>query len=312
MNTRWILSLAVPAILACGPSGFKSEASTDSEARFSFLQPSEDGLQNFAETDLPENKIPERSRPGSTPSPAESSGTQISPESKREAPSTDLQAQGNLSPTIYFHALVRDEGGNCSSGRPVNLYGAKGVTLMSVCSSTLSVCTMEGSCQIARGSQLRSFNYDGQANGHSVFFEIKPGECVYGYGVQSSCLDPFFTVAADTRFHKAGEVLYVPKIAGVMLPNGSRHSGYFIVRDQGGRIKGQHRFDFFSGNLKWDDPRNPFFQIQLGDQNQKFSYSIVRGETARKVLQDRNYPNLPSTEPPTFFFSFEDAGFTFQ
>jgi 3D (Asp-Asp-Asp) domain-containing protein len=306
MNTRWILSLAVPAVLACGPSGFQSEASTDSGARFSFLEPSDQGQQSFADNDFSESKT--------TPLPEESSdetSANPSPTSKREAPNNDLQAQGDLSPTIYFHALLRDEGSSCSSGRLVNLYGEKGVTLMRVCSNTLSVCAMEGSCQIARGDKIRSFNYEGQANGHFVFFEIQPGECVYGYGVQSSCLDPFFTVAADARFHKAGEVLYVPKVAGLVLPNGSKHSGYFVVRDQGGRIKGQHRFDFFSGNLKWDDPRNPFFKIELGDQNKKFAYSIVHGETAKKVLRERNYPNLPANESPAFFFSFEDAGFVF-
>lgn len=261
--------LLMPAFLACGPSGFQSEHAGD-EDEFAFL---EHAREETAQ--LPEEKQNE-----------------------------DFVFLGDLSPTIYFHPVIRDEGANC--GALSTLHGERGSELMKVCQKTLAECTMEGSCQISRRSQVRSFNYRGKSNGHAVFFEITADECSFGYGVQSSCLDPFYTVAADLRFHKPGDVLYVPKLAGTEMPDGSKHSGYMIVRDSGGRIKGRHRFDFYSGTLRWNDPRNPFFKMKLSDQERRFSYFKVKGETAQSVREKRGYPKLPDRETSVNFFSFED------
>ncbi len=206
----------------------------------------------------------------------------------------DLAYRGELSPTIYYHPMIQDELNGCKTGRWQTLMGGKGVELMKVCSTTYQTCAMEGSCQINRQKVVRSFNYSSMVGGQYIFVEMKKGaDCFYGMGVSSSCLDPFYTVAADMTHHKPGEVIYVPKVAGLILPNGEKHTGFFVVRDRGGAIKGPHRFDFFSGTWAWDDPKNPFFQLQLADKGKRFAYFRVTGPTAEKVLKAREYPSLP-------------------
>lgn len=275
MKTFWILILCGHLLLACGNTGFRASEADWLEGLDSSQKAADETAQ------LPTDFAKE-----------------------------DFAYKGDLIPSNYYHPLIRDELNACKSGQFVSLRGERGVELMKVCSSTLSECAMEGSCQIARGEDVRSFNYQGLSGGRYVFFEITSGGCVYGYGVQSTCLDPFYTVAADLRYHKAGEVIYVPKVAGVVLPNGSLHSGYFIVRDGGGAIKGANRFDFYSGSLTWNDDRNPFYGLQISDPKKRFSYFRVDGETATSIRQVRAYPKLPGKRSqPQLIFTHEDVDF---
>jgi 3D (Asp-Asp-Asp) domain-containing protein len=205
----------------------------------------------------------------------------------------DFSGRANLSPTIYFHPLIRDEFNNCRSGEWTGLRNKHGAEMMRVCSTTYKTCTLEGSCQIQRENVVRSFNYEGKTSTHYTFFEIKDGDCVFGYGVRSACLDPFYTVAADLNFHQVGSVIYVPKVKGAKLPNGDFHTGFFVVRDRGGAITGAHRFDFFTGTMHWNDPRNPFRSLGLSDPQKKTPYYRVGGATASQVRLARAYPKLP-------------------
>ncbi len=221
----------------------------------------------------------------------------------------DLASRAELSPSIYFHPLIRDEENNCKTEKWTSLRGKGGVELMKVCSTTLKICAMEGSCQVQRAGKIRSFNYQGTSNGHYVFFEIPKDGCVFGYGVGSVCLDPFHTVAADLSVWKPGSVIYIPKVLGAKLPNGEIHSGFFIVRDTGEAIKGPHRFDFFTGSLHWNDPRNPFRALSLADTDQKLTYYRVQGETALRIRKERAYPRFPeSPRHSPALFSFEGPG----
>jgi 3D (Asp-Asp-Asp) domain-containing protein len=205
----------------------------------------------------------------------------------------DFSPRAELKPTIYYHPLIVDEFNNCRSGEWTSLRNKDGVQLMRVCSTTYKTCTLEGSCQIQRDEVIRSFNYEGKGNGYYTFFEIKEGGCVFGYGVKSTCLDPYYTLAADLDFHEVGSVIFVPKVKGTKLPNGEFHTGFFVVRDSGGAIKGAHRFDFFTGSLHWNDSRNPFRGLGLADPNKRFAYYRVSGATASQVRRDRAYPLLP-------------------
>jgi len=377
MKTNWILTLTIPALIACGKGGFQSTSSERVNDDLTLLQqmpeewervpapskpipakpkpaPTEPGKnptpapaptpQKPVEP-IPVPKEPQKTPPEEAPAPPKttppvappaeppvppkvpappketpappketpkppppSTSPQKPPQKPEEAYPNDFQFRGELTPTVYFHPLLRDEENNCKSGIWKSLRGAKGVVLMTVCSTTLQVCAMEGTCQISRKERTRSFNYRGMSGGQYVFFELLPGDCSFGYGVKSSCLDPFYTVAADLKHHNPGDVIYIPKVAGMILPNGKKHSGFFIVRDSGGLIKGPHRFDFYSGTLKWNDPRNPFYRIQLSDSNRRFAYSRVSGATALKVLNERAYPNLPKVDLLMQMFSFEGEG----
>jgi hypothetical protein len=77
------------------------------------------------------------------------------------------------------------------------------------------------------------------------------------------------------------------------LPDGTKHTGYLIVRDEGGAILGENRFDFFTGFYGPYDPENSFYRVGLSDKKNKFGYQNVSEETAQKVREFRSYPNLP-------------------
>lgn len=204
----------------------------------------------------------------------------------------DFQYKGALSPTIFFHPLIQDNGVSCQGKSPVPLRGDRGQTLILVCPSTYSTCKMEGSCQIERKGLIYSYNYRDSSPGYPVFMDITHDECIFGFGVQDICLDPFYSVAADMAFHKPGDVIYVPKIDGVKLPSGRVHNGFLIIRDRGGAIKGQHRFDFFTGGYKFQDPLNPFSRLGLGNKNTKFEYYKMKALSAPMIQKTRNFPGL--------------------
>jgi len=200
----------------------------------------------------------------------------------------DFSLMGHVTPTIYFQPTLQDDQ-MCSAQARVPLKGAKGVELMRVCQKTRSICAMEGSCRVTQNGKVRSFN----TLVGGTFFELHSNECFFGYGVSNICLDPFHTVAADPSFHKAGSVIFIPALVGMALPSGGKHRGFFVVRDRGGHILGAHRFDFFSGPMHWDDPKNPFFQARLNDKKTKLQYYRVKNETAEKILRDRRFPSYP-------------------
>ncbi len=200
--------------------------------------------------------------------------------------------KNSLSPTIYYHPLIEDDGRVCGGKSPVPLRGANGVVHLRVCPATHSKCRLEGSCQILRENVIYSFNYVNSSPGYAVFMDISGDECSFGFGVQNICLDPFYTVAADLSYHKPGDVIFVPKVKGTVLPSGTLHTGYFVVRDRGGAIKGPHRFDFFTGSYEFRDSSNPFSRLGLGNKNSRFEYYKLKPPAAQTVQKQRNYPDL--------------------
>lgn len=206
---------------------------------------------------------------------------------------SDFVNRGTLVPSIYYNPLLLDNDSVCPSNRKVAMRSSKGISLMMVCPETLSECRMEGSCRISQGGMVRSFNVAGGSSMAPYFQELGKEDCFFGFGVDSVCLDPFYTVAADMKYYRPGDVIYVPALVGGVLPNGEKHTGFLVVRDRGGGIHGPNRFDFFSGNLNWKDPANLFGKLNLGDKNTRVTYYSVRGESAKQILQKRAYPKMP-------------------
>ena len=102
-------------------------------------------------------------------------------------------------------------------------------------------------------------------------------------------------MAADLRVLKVGSVIYVPAARGINLPDGTLHSGFFVVRDRGSAIKNNGdlaRFDFFIGTDSWRNTSNPFVKLRFSDKGAKFSYYVVRGATAELIRLQRNFPRL--------------------
>lgn len=217
-----------------------------------------------------------------------------SPKPDIAAPSkTEMDGPGVLKPTVYFFVVINEDKKSCAANEKTGLYGAGGKKLMTVCAKTESACALQGSCAIIQGGKTHTFNIIGRFDGQDRFFEIEEDGCRFGYGVNSSCLDPFYTLAADLTIYKPGEVIFVPAVVGLELPDGSKHSGYFVIRDKGRGIKGRGRFDFYSGFFSWLDPKNPFNKLGLGDVTTNIPYFRISGEAAKKVLLSRAYPQLP-------------------
>lgn len=73
-------------------------------------------------------------------------------------------------------------------------------------------------------------------------------QCQYGIGNRNNCLTPCRSIAADPRYWRPGDRVYISQLAGQRCPfTGERLSGNFTVADVGAYIKGARRFDIFMG-----------------------------------------------------------------
>lgn len=198
-----------------------------------------------------------------------------------------------ITPTIYYKPIIYKEKDVCASSELKDLLDEDGKVLISLCKKNYDNCLLQGSCYVVEGEKTRNFNYTKKKDGISRFAEKKEARCPYGYGVKSLCLDPFYSIAADLSIHRVGDVIYVPRLVGVQLPDGTKHNGYLVIRDQGGAIVGESRFDFFTGFFGPYDKGNVFAEVGLGDKDHRFGYQKVSEDIAKIVREFRNYPNIP-------------------
>jgi hypothetical protein len=220
-------------------------------------------------------------------------GPKGAPQKVASSAIADADGPGVLKPTIYYFASITEDEKSCAESAKKTLHGAGGVSLLKVCPQTEAICGEQGSCRVIQYDKVTTLNVIGRFNNQDRYFKIPKNGCQYGYGVRSSCLDPFYTLAADLTIYKPGEVIYIPAVVGLDLPDGSKHTGYFVIRDRGRGIVGRGRFDFFSGYYSWRDPANPFNKLGLADQKTNIPYYRIKGERAKAVLAVRAFPGLP-------------------
>lgn len=193
----------------------------------------------------------------------------------------------------------------CAEEEKITLVTNENETLASLCPREYRKCVLNRAC-------IRT-NKDGSRSTFSYFrfnprlqretFRLVTDACLYGQGTGvtsqkktlKTCLDPYFSVAADATEHFAGEVIFVPKLIGLVLPTGEVHDGYLIVRDsnEDTRDRGPDYYSFFTGLESAEDSTNPFLRMMLDNIDSLFTYQIVDGPMAEQVRQSRNYPNLP-------------------
>jgi len=198
-----------------------------------------------------------------------------------------------ITPTIYYKPVIDKSKDKCESNDLRDMIDEDGKVLISLCQKSYDNCQLQGSCFVIDGDKTRAFNFTKRKAGISRFAEKHEDRCPYGYGVRAICLDPFYSIAADMSFYQPGDVIYVPKLVGVVLPDGSKHNGYLVVRDEGGAIIGENRFDFFTGFYGPYDKDNVFAQIGFGDKDRQFGYERVDENIAKRIREYRNYPNIP-------------------
>jgi 3D (Asp-Asp-Asp) domain-containing protein len=209
-------------------------------------------------------------------------------------PLSEAEAKVYTTPTIYYVPQYDLTKQACSASERTPLKDKHDVTLFEICPQTYSSCLMQGTCSLKNGQGEFLVNVAGRsADGKQRFSRVGNKVCRYGYGAKRNiCLDPFHSIAADLSIYQLGQVIYIPSLVGVNLPDGTRHDGYFIVRDSGGAIKGYGRFDFFTGF--WSNIRsNPFAKVGLSDKSTHPQYYVLDDSEASEILKKRNYPELP-------------------
>lgn len=182
----------------------------------------------------------------------------------------------------------------------------QGNVLVSLCGPDFRNCLMQGACFVHDDQgRFRSFNYYARGTDDVPRFkEVDTKKCPYGFGVRNSCLDPYFTVAADLKIYKPGDVIFVPRLVGVTMPTGEVHDGFLIVRDRGAAIVGVSRFDFFTGFEGLRNPANIMVRMGFANKANKFEFRMATEEEAKSIRERQGYPGirrevvLPPMGPP--------------
>lgn len=205
-----------------------------------------------------------------------------------------------ITPTIYYVSDYSNTANQCGDDVEIKLRkGKDSIVTMHLCRRVYKGCKMQGSCYIKIDGQKTMINYHKKlASGMTQFMLVDISLCKYGMGDSSDskqsfkamCLDPFYSVAADTAIYPLGTVIHIPAVQGTVLPDGSTHDGHFVVRDSGGNIDGRGRFDFFTGDLGLN-ASNPFSALGLGGEV-NFDYKVVSDGEAQAVRKRRKFPLL--------------------
>ncbi|MFM6927847.1 MAG: 3D domain-containing protein [Bdellovibrio sp.] len=252
-------------------------------------------LYVFAEDSLCPDLPPPAPSPSPSPTPAPTATPTPKPSPVPEQPPKDKITDYNLHdliPSVYFKPIINLDVKNCDSEQMTCMYTPAGKALQRMCEKDFKRCLMEGSCFVMKVNAVKSYNYHTRVDGRSRFEENHSEKCPYGYGVRRSCLDPYFTVAADRRYYKPGDVIFVPKLVGLKLPGGVSHDGFLIVRDIGEKIKGPRRFDFFTGIHTHLSKNNPIANEGFADYGNRFKFRRATEKETEIVIRLRNYPSL--------------------
>lgn len=203
-----------------------------------------------------------------------------------------------ITPTIYHISDYSSvKASQCEETAELRLRKSKdNIVKVSVCRQVLKGCTLQGTCYIQFDGKKTMINYHKKVDGVVQFMLVDTSICPHGQGDSSDakqtftsmCLDPFYSVAADTTIYPLGTVIYIPAVRGTVVPDGSTHDGYFVVRDSGGNIDGHGRFDFFTGDVGLN-AGNPFSDLGLGGES-NFDYAVVSNSEAQVVRKHRRFP----------------------
>jgi hypothetical protein len=133
-----------------------------------------------------------------------------------------------------------------------------GTPLATVPLSFANALKLEGSGKLL-DERILNIGGCGCGGGYDCFAQLDPMRFPWGQGSQGNPLVPFVTIATDTSVLPFGTAVYVPSLAGVMLPDGGTHDGCLSAGDVGGGIDGMH-IDWFVGlqdNYQVLDPEVP-------------------------------------------------------
>jgi hypothetical protein len=114
-------------------------------------------------------------------------------------------------------------------------------------------------CDLVEGTCI--YKKSGKAYLHNYGYKdelLSTARCKNGYGNQRNCLNPCRTLAASTKYHKFGQIVFIPELVGKHCGNLKRdgfemvHDGFMVVGDTGSptHFNAQGRFDYFWGRCQ--------------------------------------------------------------
>jgi 3D (Asp-Asp-Asp) domain-containing protein len=144
----------------------------------------------------------------------------------------------------------------------VAIYDARCAPIASVTQEFHDAVCVQGSGRLESGATVSFAKRDcGCATicprtGQQICYErLDPARFPSGRGATGRPIRPLITVAVDTSVIPLGTVIYVPELAGLPRPDGSRHDGCFVAEDRGIRVVGR-QIDVFTGDpgltVRWN------------------------------------------------------------
>lgn len=200
--------------------------------------------------------------------------TPTSPQAESEK--IPLEKAGQIIPTIYY--LPQIQLARCAKNEKLIMardHKSK-QPVVELCESDIKNCRLQGSCIVKINSSRKiTLNYKSNPRNEYLFRVNTFLNCQFARGATGDCLLPFYSIAADPNIYKMNQKIYIPKVKGTPLPDGSLHTGVFIIQDTGGNIDGKGRFDFFTGLMKYTDKNNPFYKLGLSDKKTRMDFYLI-------------------------------------
>lgn len=209
-------------------------------------------------------------------------------QAQEDTSSKDFTKIKDLLPSTYYIVQERDvnckgsyRGENFDGTEKSDLLDESGKNIATVCTRFFRHLVMEGSGRLNGKDRKNNLTVSWIGN-----FKFKvQNKCKMGVGVSPNyCLLSHHTIAADNKIHNVGDVIYIPAVDGLKLPDNTTHWGFFIVLDTGGSFIniGEQRVDLFVGFEK--DYKNIFKKAGLNHQTPTAAYKIT-GEKKKIVLE---------------------------
>lgn len=220
-----------------------------------------------------------------------------------EIDNEDKSRLPDLLPTVYH--MANEFTFSCVGwyGRPKNrtyyngsertgIKDADGNIIATVCTRFYKELLMQGSGILKdRGEGKLTLNYDHKAGPGDYRFRLITNHCSRGEGVEHGlCLIPYHTIAADLSIYNVGDIIFIKRVKGIRLPDGSAHEGFFVVRDTGGAFEGvgNKRVDLFA-----DDKKQTFLDHGFHKTRPEEAYKI-NGDS-KTIVENwlkNKYPSL--------------------
>lgn len=218
------------------------------------------------------------------------------PQQEEQRPPADIDPAdfmkiNDLLPTMYYTA--EEEKVSCAGKYGTSTYTGteqsqiidmSGNVIATVCTRFYRVLLMEGSAILRdRGQGRIGVNYSTKIGEERRYHRLE--RCILGEGVKRNlCLLPYHTLATDNDIHAIGDIVFIPSVVGLKLPDGTQHDGYFIVRDTGGAFNGvgAQRVDMFTG---LDPDYDNAFQRAGFNHRKPIAAYKIKGDSAEVVRE---------------------------